>query len=304
MSILVDDDLPINSTHPFFVTIHFLLQRAKTKPDLNPLGLTRAEGVKQGRRKKQGESAFDHHMNMLRTYKEVHGHLKMRQRYCIPWDNHFLPHMWGENLGSVVRRIRGGRIHADKREELEALGFDFLKQVNPLMLGFPVLKQSLEKYKAVYYPDITEGQLWTVSQRFMVPTDDPAWPEEVRGKRLGAFVDKIRNRGYYKENQEELETMGLDLSKQERFNLSALNAIGWDVVEQCLVQYMELNPETTKEKGWTVPRDFHVPSGDPAWPEAAWGKNLGAIVLHIRINGTYKKHRAAVEAQGIVIYNK
>ena len=241
-------------------------------------------------------------MNMLRTYKDVYKHLKMRQRDCIPWDDRFPPHMWGEYLGKVVCDIRSGRIHEDKRKELIELGFDFSKQVNPNVLGWDVLEKSLVQYKATRLPNITEGGLWTIPRKFMVPFDEPGWPEEARGKGLGSIVCDIRNNGCHHVKRKELEAMGLDFSKQQ--NGAGHNALGWDVVEQCIRQYKAANPKTTKEKGWTVPLDFYVPSGDAAWPEEAWGKGLGMIVKSIRINCTYKDHRAAVEALGIVIYNK
>ena len=46
-------------------------------------------------------------------------------------------------------------------------------------------------------------------------------------------------------------------------------------------------------------RGFHVPIGDDAWPEEAWGKNLGRIVHHIRHDDTYKGHREELKALGI-----
>ena len=183
-----------------------LLQNARAKAKvlagLNPLGLTRT--VAQGPR--EGESVYDHRTNMLLAWQEVFGNMTPKDRDLVPYDGRFPPHMWGENLGRVVSKIRGGEMHADKREELEALGFVFEKQANP-------------------------------------------------------------------------------------------NALGWDVVEACLVKYKAANPETTKEKGWIVSMGFYV-------PEKAWGKNLGRIVENIRISGYYKENRAAVEALGIVIYNK
>ena len=36
-----------------------------------------------------------------------------------------------------------------------------------------------------------------------------------------------------------------------------------------------------------MPQKFKVPEGDYAWREAAWGTNLGVIVLAIRQQRTY-----------------
>ena len=299
MSIIVDDDHLTNSLSFATYLSTLLLQTAKTKPDLNPHGLTRSEGVKQG--PLRGESVYDHRKKMLLAYQEVHGNMKITCRYCIPYDKRFPENMRGEKLGRIVSRIRSRLLHKNKREELEELGFDFSKQANPQKLGFLVLKQCLVQYKTTRRPEITEEGRWTVSQGFIVPSGDAAWPEEAWGNNLWAIVLNIRYHGSYQENREELEAMGLDFSKQQK---GGENALGWDVVEQCLVQYKVLNPETTKEKGWRVRKGFYVPSGDAAWPEAAWGRNLVKIVDNIRYAGHYKKHRAAAVALGIVIVKK
>ena len=161
-----------------------------------------------------GETYYTHRKNMLLKYKELYGDMKPKAKYKIGDHEedyeHFPQHMWGEGLGSVVSHIRGGRYHADKREELEALGFVFKKQ------------------------------------------------------KVG--------RG---------------------------NALGWDVLEACIVQYKAVNPVTTKENGWIMPKGFKVPDGDAAWPKEARGKGLGYIMNHIRHNGNYKEHRKELEALGI-----
>ena len=149
---------------------------------------------------------------MLLKHQEVVGNMTPKQLYRIPYDESFPPHMWGEPLGSVVNKIRNMGMHADKREELEALGFVFEKQA------------------------------------------------------MGTSVK-----------------------------------LGWEVVEACIVQYKAANPETTKEEGWKMPQDFYVPDGDAAWPEKAWGKNLGFTLKNIRFGLCYKEHRAEIEALNIVV---
>ena len=37
------------------------------------------------------------------------------------------------------------------------------------------------------------------------------------------------------------------------------------------------------------------------WPEAAWGKNLGDVVHHIRNHGYYGDHHEELEALGIIV---
>ena len=203
---------PVSSYHTSIFSFLLLLQdqrqKAKIEAGLNPQGLTRS--VAQG--PLEGESVYDHRKNMLLKHQEVVGNMTPKQLYRIPYDELFPPHMWGEPLGKVVAQIRCGRYHADKREELEALGFVFEKQSN-----------------------------------------------------------------------------------------APGTALGWEVVEACIVQYKALNPETTKEKGWKMPQDFCVPDGDAAWPEKAWGKPLGQTMRNIRRGLCYKEHRAEIEALDIVV---
>jgi hypothetical protein len=130
--------------------------------------------------------------------------MRVMKRFVIPWSRDWPEEFWGLKLGRVVEYIRGGRTHADKKKELEAAGFDFIKQERGKgkALGWEVVKAALLAYKGL------EGDL-LVPKTFVVPSGDPeTWPESTRGVKLGKIVDHIRNDGYYKDHKQELLAMG------------------------------------------------------------------------------------------------
>ena len=151
----------------------------------------------------------------------------------------------------MVSNIRNRGDFAEHRAELEELGFDFGSQENSP--GWEVIKATLLVYHDIH------GDL-LVKQSFKVPDEEP-WPEDMRGKGLGAVVDSIRNKGCYAEHRAELGAMGFDYSSQEK-------SPGWEVIMATLLVYRDIH------KDLLVPYRFKVPDEEP-WPEDMWGKSLG-----------------------------
>ena len=105
-------------------------------------------------------------------------------------------------LGRIAGRIRKGAQYVDKKEELDAIGFSYDKQVDPNATGWEVVKAALLAYKE------REGDL-LVPTKFIVPRGDPeTWPESTWGVKLGSIVNNIRLKGYYKNHHQELIEMG------------------------------------------------------------------------------------------------
>ena len=201
---------------------------------------------------------------------------------------------WGKCLGSIVSDLRMKGTYREHRKELEDLGITF-EQIGRNALGWEVMEACIVQYM-IANSARTNVKWWSVPYTFRVPYGDADWPVEAWGKGLGRIVYDIRHKGTYKDHHEEMEELGITFDKHKQ---GGHNALGWEVVEACIEQYKIRNPETTKKKGWIMPRDFEVPDNDAALPEAAWGKGLGYIFNQIRHNGYYKKHRAAAEELGI-----
>jgi hypothetical protein len=137
--------------------------------------------------------------------------MRVPQDYVVPWSRDWPEEFWGLRLGNVVSDIRRGRSHADKKEELEAAGFDFDKQscATGKATGWEKVKAAFETYKTV------NGDL-LVPAKFVVPHDDPEWPKSTWGVNLGGIVNRIRSGKSYKDHKEELLTMGFQYVLREK----------------------------------------------------------------------------------------
>jgi hypothetical protein len=118
----------------------------------------------------------------LMKYKDLNGDVLVPQKFVVPINDISWPEeTWGIKLGRDVGNIRA-KSYADKREDLESIGFDFNSQ--RLFYGFEVVKLALMKYK-----DLNGDVL--VPQKFVVPINDISWPDETWGIKLGRDVKLI-----------------------------------------------------------------------------------------------------------------
>ena len=151
-----------------------------------------------------GETLYEYQLRALVRYKELRGNMLVSWKFIVPWSRDWPEEHWGLKLGDIVQNIRRGRMHADKKKELEAAGFDFAKQASIFGLnatGWEVVKAALLAYKA-QHGDVL------VPKSFVVPSDDPRWPESTWGVKLGRIVDNIRHKGTYKTHKQDLLDMG------------------------------------------------------------------------------------------------
>ena len=171
---------------------------------LNPDGLERA--VPMG--PLEGETDYDYNLRALKWFFGVYGHMRVSRYFYIPYALGIRQELWGHGLGDIVHRIRNDGKYKDKREELEAAGFDFGTQEGGagFKKGWDVLKPALLAYKAHVSEDLN-----TMRDPFVVPADgdDGKWPEETWGLLLGKILGDIKRGKTYKANRAELEEMGL-----------------------------------------------------------------------------------------------
>ena len=143
----------------------------------------------------------------LQAYKFEYGDLLVLARFVVPAAEPWPRAMWGEGLGHVAKDIRNKGTYGGHRAELEAMGFDFSKQLTGSAFGWDVVKEALQAYKTEY------GDL-LVPQLFVVPAAEQ-WPRAMWGKGFGRVAKDIRNKGTYGEHRAELEAMGFDYSPQK-----------------------------------------------------------------------------------------
>ena len=219
----------------------------------------------------------------LLRYKELHGTMRVPATFIVPANDESWPEeAWGMKLGTMVTKIRGGRIYNQQREELEGMGFDY-RVTQPR--GYDAVKAALLRYKEIH------GDM-RVPQLYQVPTDDAAWPEGMWGMNLGAIVSKIRFNRIYTDQREELLRIGIDYRLQTNVVLS------YQVAKSALLRYKEIHGDMR------VPQMFKIPRNEVSWPEETRGIVLGALVGKIRIGQSYNAQREELESLGFDYYKR
>jgi hypothetical protein len=121
------------------------------------------------------KAAFEAHIR-------VYGHLKIRRDCVVPSTAEWPADCWGMKLGDTREAIKRGTSYKGKREELEAMGFEFDKK--KASVGWPKMKAALEAYKHVH------GDM-NVPFTFVVPST-AEYPEDVWGVKLGWGCNTIK----------------------------------------------------------------------------------------------------------------
>jgi hypothetical protein len=119
----------------------------------------------------------------LEAYKKLHGSLEVPKIFKIQHgDVNYPKETWGLLLGKVVYRLKhNSNLHANNRQKLLDLGFDFTHtHINcSFRYEFDEVYSALEAYKRV------NGNL-IISPKFVIPIEgDENYASEVRGMRLG-----------------------------------------------------------------------------------------------------------------------
>jgi hypothetical protein len=150
--------------------------------------------------------------------------------------------MWGHILGETVSSIRTGRSYLKKREELEAMGFSYLASVQvhsaprispacpldhhttqspssrsltPLPLPHPIASQmKYEREYAYTYVRSALTQYKAIHGHLKPKTDEvcegDAYPENLRGFKIGLVVPHIRTGRCFKDMRADLEVRPMD----------------------------------------------------------------------------------------------
>ena len=188
-------------------------KRRKSRPFPNPNNLLR--NVPMGPLNEESFFCFD--KRCLLRYLELHGDMRIRHSFEIPWNSDWSEEMWGHKLGNQTRLIRESLIYADKKDELIDIGFSYKKILAREGYGWDRIKSSLLQYKALF------GDL-LVHRDFVVPSNHPDWPQSTWGIRLGSRVHHLRNRGDHADKRNELLEMGFlfRVSKLSKFAIQPI----------------------------------------------------------------------------------
>jgi hypothetical protein len=230
-------------------------------------------------RKIHADAAYDLTRRMLLRYKELYGNMLVPQKYVVPSNDDNWPdeEMWGYKLGRAVSRIRYGRQHAEKRGDLKSIGFTFerLRTTNPVDI-YEFKRRMLLRYKEIY------GNL-CVPARFIIPSDDDDWPEEMWGFKLGTAVCHMKYGYSHVDKYDDLLSIGFIFEKQQPDT-----PCNFDYKRRALLKYKELYGDML------VPYNFIVPSSDKDknnWPEDMRGFKLGEAVKQIKCHRVHEDKR-------------
>ena len=213
------------------------------------------------------EAKYDIAKVALLHYLMLHGDMKVLASFEVPVDSRDWPnHLWGLKLGMIVRNIRSGDSHADKRDDLLSLGFTF----DTTQARYEIAKTALLNYKRLH------GDL-LVPWKFEVPSKCEEWPKQTWGLNLGFIVGSMR-RGSYADKHEELLELGFDFERQ-------LVRYGFQATKQALQYYQRLFGDMD------VPTKFEVPSNNGNWPVNTRGMKLGYAVKDIKYGRIYAEKR-------------
>ena len=213
----------------------------------------------------------------LLRYKEIYGNMLVTRSFIVPVDDVTWPEeTWGMRLGFTVKDIRRGRSYKDRRQDLESIGLDYSPQ--RIIFGYSTVRSALLRYKEMY------GDM-LMTQSFIVPVDDVAWPEEAWGMKLGSAVNNIRRGRDYRDQRQDLERIGFDYSPRR-------HVYGYSALKLALLRYKEIHGDML------VPYAFIVRADDVTWPEETWGMKLGRSAQRIRSGNIYVKRREELESIG------
>lgn len=137
---------------------------------------------------------FELMITVILEYKVIHGDLYVHSSYIVPADDtRFSKSSYGLKLGNLVRSIRNSNYYKEYKEELLVMGFDYNKQ----MRDFEMVRTALLAYKSI-------NNDLLVPLDFVIPSNDPQYPQEVWGMKLGFAVSGIRTIDSYAKHKEEL----------------------------------------------------------------------------------------------------
>jgi hypothetical protein len=211
----------------------------------------------------------------LLKYKDLNDNMLVPAKFVVPVNDITWPEeTWGMKLGQFVFNIRAGKCYANKREDLESIGFNFNSRQS---CRYEAIRAALMKYK-----DLNDNML--VPTKFVVPVNDISWPEETWDIKLGQFVFNIRAGNSYADKREDLESIGFDFNPQRQ-------SYKYEAIRVALMKYKDL------KGNMLVPRRFLVPVNDISWPKETLGMNLGTIVMTIRA-GSFANKREDLESIG------
>lgn len=217
----------------------------------------------------------------LQAFKQVHGHVKVPERFVVERNDRSYPEeARGIPLGQLLAHIRRHGTHKAHREKLEQLGVDYTVP--------HVQRHSFESiYSALLVFQSLHGHV-NVPVDYEVPSDgdySAVYPPDTHGLKLGDTVASIRFKNTYKQHSDKLEQLGITRALDRRPSFEVI----FEALQSFKLIYGHLR----------VPLKYIVEFGDVGYSADAWGMKLGSKVNDIKYLRTFTKHRSRLEKLGV-----
>ncbi len=232
-------------------------------------------------------------LEALITYYNLHGHVLVPNQFVVPLDNAQWPRAtWGIPLGKSVYRIRArhdflrGPTAEARRQQLEGLGFVWDVHEERFLKFYDIMWHYARLEQCGPFSPGERTQVLKVPAQYVVPSEDPQWPEAFWGYPLGVKCHAVRQKGLYVKKHPERRRLLEELG----FRWTGNSNLGWLEVVHAAAIYSKLH-----NRSLDVPIHFVVPKphewiGEEwPWPEHLWGLPLGQRLKDIRLKGAYLK---------------
>lgn len=228
-------------------------------------------------------------MPALRAFKANYGHLYIKQAFMVPMDDPTWPSTtWSLNLGGICLNIRCQRtftpLTQEQLDDLDAIGFIWSEvQWKWETQLLPALQRFHELFGHSRVP-----------VRFTVPSQDPCWPEDLWGYKLGVMAAHATSTA----TDSYPNDRGLQALKELGFFDEQGEKRAW---EELVMPSLEVYASRVQGDAIEIPVDFAVPHEAP-WPQAAWGLKLGYVVhciaTSVLFDADVQEHRSRLREIG------
>ncbi|KAH9156570.1 hypothetical protein AeRB84_001520 [Aphanomyces euteiches] len=208
----------------------------------------------------------DHQRNMellaFKTYLSLHDDLCVPSMFVVPnLDPKWPKDTWNMHLGLVAKTIRSSWKSLPDAQRKTLIDLGFIWQDVELTADSRIA--ACEWFKQI------NGH-FIVPENFVVPKDDPAWPETLHNIPLGMIVAEMKRASHKIQPSEYVALKKLGMT------FDNVDSVVWEEKIQALVIYNQIHGDLL------VPSRYKVPVNETRWPKSMCGMGLGGIVSRLR----------------------
>ena len=224
----------------------------------------------------------------IERYFQLFGDVHVPTLFKVPDENPEWPEsVWGMKLGLIVEAMSLDKttkgVLKGLLKELQSMGYNFSKVANyskPRLYSEELVKAAILRYHEI------NGNL-TMTKHYCIEDESIEYPKEMWKMPLGHIVHRMRIKGDREKLKEELENMGIMLTRAE------IGVYGYSTVLLALQTYKSIYGHIS------IKNSFVIPKNDQKWPEKLWGIKLGFWMTEMKCGGMYTVHRENFIKMGV-----